>query len=379
MAEKKDIRCAWISGSRKECREVLRNISEAYGECERVMVGVDTPLSELERRVSECDCFSPKRLIVVSAIPKSDIPKATVTSRIKKIITSIPDDCLMIFYGIDSDSEKALSAHVSKLGKMFDFPLWIPTLEAEAHLIKCFGEHEIVVQKEVCLQLIRTFPANDRKLYSVDQLDNSAEKIVLYLGKRKELKADDVQELSTAMDFATIWQVFDAIDDKDFLRAMRRMRELISFETNGDPKAICERFFTTSLWQYRILLLASDGMAKEIQIPAIREFLLSLKKMSTAGSGGWLVHGEEQAYSEKKVQMLLNGNSFAGNILEKYTRRRLANIVSFIQKSMAVVRYIDSPAMNQTLIDLFLIVACESMDDKRVARLSNSLFSIGSL
>lgn len=365
-------RVCWISGNRQEREKLLAQIKKSMGACEEFEFGADTPYAELEKQVLLTDCFGGNRLFILTGLPKPATTRATMMNNLKKLISGMPEDSLLVFYGIDPGEERAVYSHVAKEGKVFEFNLTVPLVDAEQMMQKYLADAGKECESNLLNKLVRQMPTNDGKTYPIDQVQLTADKLLSYMDKRKVVDGDDVVAISTARDFSSIWQLFDAIDDKNYDRCLIVMAKLCQFESEGQwTQGFCTRLFATAMWRFRIMLFLKDLMIKKVPQPEIVAKASELQKLTHEGQTfSMQVKAEgSAAYSPRLISTMLDG-SFSGSPLEKYDRRRLADIVSFLQEAMQESRaVIVGGASYAFLGDLFLMVCCGKLDDKRKSNL----------
>jgi DNA polymerase III delta subunit len=362
-------RVCWLSGNLKQRQATLAKIKKSYGTCEELKYGDDISVDYLEKQILQSDCFGAKRLFIITAVPSFTSSRATMLTKLKKITEEIPSDSLLIFYGIPASSEKAISAHVGKIGKLIDYDEGIPLVDAEVEVAKLLTEAGKTFEGNVVTLLVRAMPPDANKMLPLDQINLTVDKLLAYLGNRKTVNEEDIHEVSTATEFATIWQLFDAIDDKNFDRALLIKNRLLICESHSNPIEFCNKFIGVASWKYKAMVYVSEARAAGTPDRQIITEAQTLAKLKVEGQVlGMKLTLENPTYTERYMENLINGH-FGVTPLDKYSRRRLLSIWDFLSQAVEWMRSMQNPAGYSFLADLFLLIACEKIDDNRKRKL----------
>ena len=346
----------------------MAKVRASFGQCDEFHYGSEISFESLEEKVLQSDCFSGKKLFILTELPSFSSSRPTFVSNFKKLLDDVPSDCLIVFNGIDPASEKAISGHVAKIGKIREFNNTVPFPDAEEEVKQLLATAGKSIEAAEATALVSSLPSEDGKAFDIDNIALTVQKLVCFMERRKNVTSDDILAISTASEYATPWQLFDAIDDKQFEKSLKLFRKLIICQGNNEPQGFVVKFLHLCMWRYKLLCFVKEcqiaGLSEK-QIVADTAALVKLSSVEGTGVGAVsILEVDKQPYSERQVQGLLHGG-FSGSPLEKYTRKRLVAIVEFLQESIEETRKQRPDEALRFLVDVFLMLACEKIDDNR--------------
>jgi DNA polymerase III delta subunit len=372
VAEMQRPRVVWLSGNRAQRREILgklkASLSQQQPAFEEIRFNPDQPLEHLEELVLAGDCFGSFRMIVVDAVPQG-ASKTSTTADLKKLAERVPADCLLVFSGLDPAEHKALMTHVGKIGKQWDFDEELSHDEAAKWLADSLAADSKVIDLKDALRLVQSLPSETGKTVHIDQVDLTASKLAAYLERRKNVTEDDVDAVLIADPHATVWDLFSAIDDKNFDRAITLLERLIDSE--GNAAELCLRFLHTSQWRFRgLLFIKNSQIAKTAAADIVSQMTSLLKTSQKEGTGMSLtLAADGPAYTAGWVQSQVGG--YGPGSVAKYTPRRLIKALRCLNESLEASRWASEVPQLKLLAEGFLLLACEKIDDSTRKTLSS--------
>lgn len=159
-----------------------------------------------------------------------------------------PNTCL-VFWQTDSvDKRKKLYKAIKKDGKIIEFKK-LNKYEFEKWLDRKIAKRGKIVKKSV----LQYFMENSNYLSknspkTLRDIDNEINKIVTYIGDRKEISQDDIENLLPRSLENDIFKMVDALGKKDKKTALRLLNDMLNYGENGI------KILTMITRQFRILL-----------------------------------------------------------------------------------------------------------------------------
>jgi DNA polymerase III delta subunit len=377
-----EARACWLSGNSKERKEVLAKIKTQFAGNEVQVFDTDVSYAYFEQQVLTSSCFSQKRLIIVKGLPIPSSTKPTMINNFKKLIDSLPDDVFVVFDGIDAGDEKALSGHISKVGKLFDFPSKLEPRDAPNWLMKEIAEGGKAIEYDDAQFLVQTsgYDSNVKGI-GIDVLRIAAKKLMTYVGsRRKNITKDDIIATSFPSEEFVVWRIFEAFDSKNIDKCMEAMHRMIMDE--DDVAGAVFKLFNLAQVRFRLLLLLKEGLAKNLSKADVAKEAASFQKLSQTGSNfqmkmvpavnetGENKGNPQSAFTEFAINSTLNGAFGKKAAIEIYNRKELYRIVTTIQECLGELRYRStSDAFLLLMSDLLLFAICGKLDDSDIAKL----------
>ncbi len=357
MTTSNPIRVAWLSGNRKAREAHLNKIRPTFGDHEELHIGSESSLNNLEDAVINSDLFGNKRLVIVNEIPQATGTRQQLVNDLRKLMDKVPSDCLLVFNGIDPDSQKALSGHVAKIGKVWAFDTTFNLSQAANWLVerlKDLGKHIELVDAEA---LVRCQPSEDGKTFDIDRLELVANKAASYVERRKNITAEDVVALDCGDGHSDIWGVFEAIDTCDVEKALLLVQRLL---LSQDVSDFAYGFFPIAMWRFRLLTCLKDAISDGKSVREAVTAVCELRKLKQEGILGQMRFSDDgQAYGE----WFVTNKVLTPGVLKGYTRTRMNRLMICLEAYCEECRYCTQPEQHLLLVESFLLVACEKLDD----------------
>ena len=276
------------------CREQVKKLRQQgdFGYNSDTYTGGETPLATI---IATCDTFpflSEQRLVVIEGLPKKRKGEEAQTGT--ESVKGVKDDTQPTRSrkgkkGAKSSTEtrtgfeKELAAYVSRLPETTVLILLADEeLPASSVLLKAGQEHGKVVQctlpkgaaleswiarraqsigvkiKPEAVALLANFIGNQLRM-----LANELDKLAMYVAERGVIDADDVRKLSAQVQEARIFDLTDALAQRNRKQALDLLHDLLA---DGEPPL---RLISTITSQVRSLLLAKELSADGLRAQQI--------------------------------------------------------------------------------------------------------------
>lgn len=380
MAEAKVV---WLSGNLHERKLLLAKIREQFASADIRTLEGDYTVAYLEQIIRQDSVFSEQRVIIIKDVPTLTSTRQTMVNQLKKLLDDVPDECLIVFDGIPADSEKAISGHVAKIGKMFDYPDKLEPNQAAGWLQGIFNDLGKEIKAEDAQLLIDT-SGYDKNVggIGVDLLRLLATKVALYLGRRRNVETADVQANIFPSEDIVIWTILDALDSKDLAACYNAFAKLVDKEDQSVIKAI-NILWNIALPRYRLLMFLKEGIASGKSKQDVAKEAIALRKLAQEGKDWGMKMTPEIAesgsnagqpkgmFNEFAVNAALNGG-FGGKrpTLDIYSRKEIVRIVNCLEGGFGELRArSQSESAMQMMADVLFLAVCTQIDDKILGEL----------
>ena len=330
----------WLFGGYYYRHKIINIIKSQLPDSQCIIYEDNYSIEDIRISISQGDVFNnSNKIIIIKSIIK--------TTKWEALLDSIPENCLIIFDNINTKHQ--LFKYVSKNGKTF---LEDPNLEKDEVLsviVKQFEDAGKHIDIENAKYIIRKINS-DRKTYDSDLVYLFVLKCILFIGKSKEIKKDDINNMCSFFSYYSAFDIFDYLDKKDYASSYNLIRKAI--EIDG-INAITSVLFA-SLWKYRLLLLVKESRTV-LDEDQTKELLRNIYKFS----GDPYIAGKTEdgkikpCYSEYSVMTNLNSKG-----LNSYSRKDLYLIVKYIENAIFISRTSNNDSITLLLIDTLLLYIC---------------------
>ncbi|MDR5657961.1 DNA polymerase III subunit delta [Serpentinicella sp. ANB-PHB4] len=147
-------------------------------------------------------------------------------------INNIPDTTCLVFIAQNVDTRRKLTKTIKKNGKIIDFQK-LQISELKRWIEKKLKIKEKIISKDNIQYLIENLTYvqknSEQTLYDVD---NELNKLIAYVGERKEINRDDIDKLYVSLLQNNIFMLLDHIERKDIHKAILALNNII---VNGEP------------------------------------------------------------------------------------------------------------------------------------------------
>lgn len=371
--------CCWISGNLHERRQTLAKLKKQFADDEIEVIGA-IPYGLLEFNVLNNTCFSEKRLLIVTAMPEPSGTKATMLTHLKKLIDNIPESVFLAFVGIPAEDEKALSSHVAKVGKMFDFKVKLEPREAVEWVMAEFRADSKTIQAEDAQLLIDTCGYDENvSAVSTDVLRLAVRKIGDFMGKRRNVTRDDVlSNIFPSENFVT-WSIYEDVDARDFDQCQNMFFRVVE-NCNGSVEEAVNFLFNVMMPRFRMLFFLKEALAKGMTKGEATTAAMQMVKLRSKGEHEHMTMyvdvdasgTPKPLWTQKGIDGALNSRFGKDPAVERYSRKDLVRILNTLQDCLVETRIRQTDAELLVLVDVFFLSVCSKLDDKVLERLRNS-------
>ena len=207
--------------------------------------GKNINVETIENSIQTLPFMSEKRLIIVKNSSLFATGRKDDTIKMCEIISDIPKSTILVFIEENIDKRNSLFKQISKLGHLEE--LNTPK-ESELidWIIKLFKPYEIQISKSVASFLIRTVP-NDML-----SIEKEVIKLVNFKEKGSIITEDDINTLCTKSLETRVFDLIDAIANKNTQLAINMYRNLITLKES--PIMILSLIYR----QIRLIFLCSQ-------------------------------------------------------------------------------------------------------------------------
>lgn len=373
---------AWLSGNLYERKLVLDKIRGQFSGADITIVDGDYSVAYLEQIIRQGSVFNDQKVVIVKTMPKPTSTRQTMVNQLKKLIEDVPEECLLVFDGIYADDEKAISSHVGKFGKLFDFPYKLEPNHAATWVQKVFQE----MGKDVELsdaQLLVDTSGHDNSLGGIgaDLLRTLAAKIAMYLGRRKKIETADIQANIFPSEEVVIWSILDAMDSKDLSACYNAFSKLT--EREDSVIGAVNILWNIALPRYRLLMFLKEGIASGKSKQDVAKEAVAMKKLTQEGRD-WsmkmvpdIADSGSNAGQQKGMfnEFTVNSTLFGGYgnkspTIDRYSRKEIIRIVNTLESGFSEIRARSmSESAMQIMADVLFLSVCTQIDDKILGEL----------
>lgn len=367
----------WLSGNLHERRLTLAQIKGQSASGETIILDGDYSVAYLDQLMRQSSIFSDQKLIIIKEMPKPTSTRQTMVNQLKKLLDDVPDDVLIVFNGIPADSEKAVSGHVSKVGKLFTYMDKLEPHLASNWLVGIFSELGKEISESDANLLVETSGYDpDVGGIGVDLLRLAATKIALYMGRRKNVTTEDVQLNIFPSQEVIIWSMLDALDSKDIGACYTAFYKIV--EKEQSVVGAVNLLYNIAMPRYRLLMFLKEGMAQKKTKQDVAREALAMRKLSQEGKDWTMKMVPEIAesgsnagqpkgmFNEFAVNAALYGGfGGKGATVDLYSRKEIIRIVNCLESGMAEIRArSQSDSAMAMMADVLFLAACTQVDDK---------------
>lgn len=361
-----NINVCWIEGSYHHSKEILGKIKESLGNHLVYEYDSDVTAAYIEHQILGDGLFSDNRLFILKDIPHFDKNYTKSNTKWKNLLSNLDDDCVVVFFGTDKNSRSVIYKHVKKIGKVFEFPKYIKKPEALSYVTDRFNHNNKNISDENSAIIVDSVGAGD-KGYDIDELVMVVDKVLAYLGKsNKNVKKEDVCACLSTSNHFIIWDILNAVEDKDFMKCEKLL--YLACLNSNNIKYIVESILTTLVWKFRLLLYLKECKTKKIddevavkKISNIHKFSKKYNVRDVAVELEEDKNGPKSAYSSKMAHSVLKGFYGKKAVIDKFTRTEIFKAIYFLEGAMLKSRYCDNEYECLLLLDTFFMMFCDDM------------------
>lgn len=370
-----NVRVCWLAGSYFRRRQALDYIKSQFGDCDIHVYEGNISGEYFETQALSSLLFDGKRIIILKELPKFDGSAATSTNKMKKVLSSIPDGCLVIIDGVETSKSSAIADLVKKIGRLHEYPKYLKNGDAISWVSE-YAEKKGKQFEEGCEQLVVNAMG---EVYShgvdIDKLYLCTQKLFDYLGSTKKVtQADVFAVLGNNRDFI-IWKLFDSLDKRDFKGCMKHLNNAIALEKS--PKDALPQILHMITWRYRLLMFLKESSRLGKKHEEILSDLKSLKKIKRQGSD---IYSEfeydtddkgkpKEVYGEKVAKNALSGLFGSTPAVDMYRMPEIYNILKSVSYCLFRMRNSSNESEMMMLLNGLFMTICGVLDPRSLENL----------
>jgi len=369
------IRVCWLSGGYFDRHNWLSKIKDSLGPHIVRTYGKNISLSFLQKEIRQRNLFNlERRLFVLTDIPLSDTTQPKTIVEIQKLIKKIPDDVVLVFNGIDSNTTiDKLVKSVAEIGKVFYSPVRLSRNAAIEYVIKLSTNMKKKFSEEVAGAVFTVLAGSEFvETVETDRVYTLVHLLVCYAGKQN-VTEDDVDLLGFSADDFVIWKFFDALDTKNLNISMKFVHRGILEASSSTEFA--NSFFSTVIWRYRLLLMISELLRTKDSPAKVSEAFGKFYKLKREGFGE---HAVYIAHRNKDSDELIR--AYSPVVISRamsspmLSRSRMIEVYNAAESSVHKLRSRCTEAEVQMLVEGFVLQVCGKMDDKLLCKMREDAY-----
>jgi hypothetical protein len=375
-------------------QEILKEIKKHFNPFDLYVFDKDTNHKYVEKVLMEGSCFGNKKFIILNDWPgakaKTQAQSRTkVLKWFKKILLIVPDDCILVLNNLKTSS-KPLLAEIKKVGKIFEREQEVKQYQAKKCISEYFEKREKVIQQDDMDMIIKSLGITsykvdiDRLLLLLKQIDN-------YVGKRKNIKTEDIAKVCIQSESFIMWSLYKAFDEKDINMSFYLIKMFLSSAKNVQTQA--SMIINFMIWRYKLLWFVKECQGEGLKQEEIWNKLSNLDKLSRSGSDFFTIMSDKDKdgislgslYSKKMFNTLFNSFQGAKIVLEKYKSDELLLINYALSNAWSKLRSIEyvrdgfDDYESDLILKVLCLVACRSI--KKISSIkflkNKSLLKVG--
>ena len=331
------IKVCWITGSYHHGREIIQKIKKSLGEVCVEYYAEGFSAEYIEMQILGSGLFSEDRLIVLKDLPLYSGSKSN--ARWKNLFSNIPDDCTVIIDRVAASSRRVIYKHIKGIGKVFELPMYVKGADASVYIETEFDHRGKNIPNDAVSLFMQKMGEQSEGI-PVDDIYMYINQMCSYIGKRKKnITVEDV-EVAVPVNYSSIiWNMFTALDKKDFCECQKLFYHFCRSSSVSDAvNQICNMI----LWRYRLLLLIKEQKSNKIEDKEIIKNILALHKLSKEGVGSKAVYSTDgNAYTENIVNNAVKGFYSKPSPVDFYSRTELFKFVKIIHECNLKLRITD--------------------------------------
>jgi len=336
--------------------------------------GNEVSYEYLESQIFEQDCFTTRRLIVVNDWPQPKGPKDTMIKHFKKMLEHVPHDHVVILNNLPTKGD-SFRKHIAKIGQVRAFDQWIPQSTAADWARRTLESKEKSIAADQSEMLVQSVGVKEgTKDVDVDRLHMLIRRLCDYVGNRKKIKDEDIQNVCTDSPDFIVWNLINLLDDGNYRGCLTLTNQLLSKSTNTEKSIV--QVIHTLLWRYRLLMFVKESLSHSWDSPRIVCESRLILRMERSGSG--LKTFLRAARTDKGDVRSVYPDSVVGRSMEgyykrpppisNYTRQRLYEIMRALIDTLFRIRKGVTEEGVLVLFDLLLMTICGDGNEDNIRK-----------
>ena len=360
--DKKKVNVCFLKGNLFQRKEILQKIKNSFETFELSIYDKSSSYKYVEQKILEYSCFSENRIIILNELPSSSQTRTTVLNHLKKLLLIIPSDCLLILNNLDISSKSFLSV-VNKIGKVFEFDQIIDREAAKKYIFKYFKDKDKKIEIKNVDIIVESISFGDKKI-DLDKLFLLLDKMNQYVGRKKDIKKEDVIAVCSHSNDFIIWDLFNKLDEKNICRSLLLVNNVVSVIEKIEEEV--SRIINLMLWRYKLLLYSKGYAVKNVKIEEISQNISNLNKLERKGKDFRIITNKKKdkegnvihAYSKKNIESLFRSYYGRKPTIQCYTEDELLLINYTLYQSLLKIRSGCTISEIVILLELICMVIC---------------------
>lgn len=348
MADKVNV--CWLMGGYFQRKQLIQKIHESLADAVTVNVSEETSGEEvlgLIQRSDEgiFDTESSNKVIILRSLPKFKSTKQP--GRLwKSVLNDVPPNVVVVFDNINKSESAALFKFVKQIGKVFEYDTKISRSEAIEMSEHFFEQEEKKITPENMAYLVDR--VQDDKKVDSDLVFSNLMKLLVYIGKAKEVTKDDISSAVVNNTKFVVWDWFELMDKRDFHSLVVQINEL---KTKEKFSNLVASSLPVIRWRYKLLLMVKEQKMISKDSRKVIEELSKLKKRNKEGE-------LKQLYSDYSIRGLLYGSAGSTPPIDLYTRGQLISILKLIDNFILKNRYGATECQSELMLEMLFMFIC---------------------
>lgn len=270
-----------LGGNWMQRHTVIGKIKKSLGKFELSVYDDQISYDYLRQSLLESSCFDSNKLIIINDWPITDKKKAALLNDIKLLIPNIPLDSTVIFNDPPLEKNKLFIDFMKNNCRVKMFEQKVDIKDVKDIIIsylkasdKSIGDNEVEF-------LSQSFHCDHYKV-DLDEVFLSLKKLKEYLGNRKQVKNEDIFNVCTHDNEFIVWNLYNALDNKDLCSCFPLINLLVSFGNNIKNEVIGA--LGSMSWRYKILLMVCDYISSHKNQEEIWQEMSKINKLTRTGS-----------------------------------------------------------------------------------------------
>jgi len=357
-----NVNLCWISGGYFDSKDTLQKIISFLDKPTIFKYGDDDNPYSIESSINEISLFEANRIFILEFLAKFDgMSDAKSNQRWINLLSNIPDNTIVILYGLDKSKYKKIFEHITKIGKIFLFPKTLGIVEGKEYCIKLVENNGKKIDTNDLTVLLETAIGSDKE-YNVDILRMNCEKLFRYTGKNKKITASDISVAIKKSNEYVIWDIINAFEKKDLVLCINLFGK--ACKTSSVP-AVTRMILNMLAWKIKLLLLIKENMVDGKNKEEVVKNVQSLHKFKIEHG---IIKAEEtvngtlkNAYSPQVINMCFYNNRGVPSI-DAFSRVELFRIIQAIDDCLIRIRYDETDEVCTLMLYSVFMTVCNVID-----------------
>lgn len=198
-------------------------INEQFKEMNRVVIEGKSNISKIVDNCETLPFFSERKLIIAknTGLFKSNRAEAQQHGQLgKDFFRNIPSYICLVFYEDEIDKRLKSVKDVKEYGLIIEFDFQKPA-ELAKWVMKVFKTYKKEIAPSLAAQLVNYCEPG------MTEILNEIKKVILYMGDRKVVESNDLEQVCTKSIKSKVFDLTDAISERDSARAFSLLNDMV--------------------------------------------------------------------------------------------------------------------------------------------------------